>query len=529
MSATPSPAGVDRRKARFALGGLVILALILRLTGLGFGLPDAHHAYPYNPDEWTPMQVLKNMDPGRLDFNPRYFFNPTFHYYLYGAGFAALHLVGAVNVRGDERFYFAHPEHLARMIGMGRLYSALLGAATVWLVYRLARRIGLGRGPSLLAAALLAMHPSHVIHCHFMTVNAAVTFWCTLAILGLVRWAGRGGIRPAILAGLAVGLACSTKYSAFLLLPLAAWSGLIRFGTTKSARVIGEGALIGLAAGAAFLAGSPYALLAFADFRQGFREMSSYLDEAGGSVSALTGWLRAARVHLWASTPPLLVAGLAGLIPLAQRGFRPGGWIVGAWLLAFLASTFTAGALASDSRFLPLYPALVVSAALSLSWLWRRGAAGRAMTGATVILLAGTTLLLLGRFVGEMPQQAASNWMRASVPDSASVRLSGSAIYYFPDLPLREFLARDNAGAYPRTTGWRFVEGKGYATARAARPDFVVLTVWLPRKPAEMEWLTDPDYKVVATFPGKVNLLGKRLRLPLDLYDTDTWILRRRS
>lgn len=524
----PLPA-LDRRRTRAVLFGILALALALRVIGLGFGLPNARHAYPYNPDEWTPMQVLKNMDPGRLDFNPHYFFNPTFLYYLYGAGFAAMHLLRIVDLRGDDRFYFAHPEHLARMIGMGRLLSALFGAATVWLVYRLARRMGVSRRVSLLAAGLLAIHPSHVAHGHFMTVNSAVTFWGTLAILLVVRWTRKGGYRPALAAGVVIGLAASTKYSAALLLPLAAFAALLRLVSGRRASTIGEAGSIGVAAGAAFLAGTPYALLAPGEFLRGFHEMSSYIGEPGDSVEFLAGLVRTLRVHVWASSPFLLTLGAIGLIGLVRWRDRAVAWVVAGWTAAFLASTFGAGSLASDSRFLPLYPTLAVCAAIPTAALWRRSPAGRALVGLTVATLLVLVAMVIGRFVGEMPQEAASRWMAQSVPDTASVRLSGSAIYYFPDLPLREFLASENPGAYPRQTRWRFVPGKGFTAGRAARPDYVVLTVWLPRKPAEMEWLSQPDYEAVAFFPGKVRFLGRRVRIPLDLYDTDTWILRRRE
>jgi hypothetical protein len=519
----PSPPATTR-----LLLVVVGLALALRLLGIGFGLPNHHHAYPYNPDEWTPMQVLQGMDPGRLDFNPHYYFNPTLQYYLYGATFGAAHLAGWINVRGDERFYFQHPEHIARMVLLGRLWSALLGAATVWLAYRLARRVGASRNVALGAAALLAVQPAHVIHGHFMTVNSPVTFWLTLALVLLSRWLSRPGGWRAAAAGAAIGLAVTTKYSAGILLPLAGVAALLAWRRRGFDTALRESAALGAAALAAFVAGTPYAVLAWSEFRDGFVEMTTYFAADPPPGGPLAGLVKVLRMYFYAATPGVLLAGIAGLaLPRLRRS--AGGLLLVVFIAAFVASTVKAGALASDSRFLPLFPALCVTAAMAFAALLRRSRpVGAAALAVSLALVALADLAYLSRFLGRMPQEAASDWMRAHVPGSPLVHLAGTSIYYFPDLPMRERLAQENPGAYLRETTWRFVDSKEYATARAANPDVVVLTSWTARKPEELEWLSDPAYEVVATFPGKVRFFGRRWPVPLDLYDTDTWILRRR-
>ncbi|HEX7878563.1 MAG TPA: phospholipid carrier-dependent glycosyltransferase, partial [Candidatus Eisenbacteria bacterium] len=518
----PSPPALTR-----ALLALLAFALALRLTGIGFGLPNARHAYPYNPDEWTPMQVLKGMDPGRLDFNPHYYFNPTLQYYLYGATFAAAHVAGWINIKGDERFYFQHPENIARMILLGRLWSALFGVATVWLGYRLARRIGASRNTALGAAALLAVQPAHVIHGHFMTVNSPVTFWMTLALLLLVRWLGRPGIVAAALAGAAIGLSITTKFSAGILVPLAGFAALLVWRRRGFGHAMGESVALVVAALAAFVAGTPYAVLAWPEFRDGFIEMTTYFQAGPPPGGPMAGLMKVLRMYFYAVTPGVLLAGIGGLLlPRLRRS--AGGLLLIVFIAAFMATTIKAGALASDSRFLPLFPALCVTAALAFAALRKaRFALGSAALAVSLAFVALADIAYLGRFIGRMPQETASDWMRSHVTGSPLIHLAGTSIYYFPDLPLRERLAGENPGAYARETEWRFVESKEFATARPANPDVVVLTSWTARKPEELEWLSQPDYDVVATFPGKVNFFGKRWPVPLDLYDTDTWILRR--
>lgn len=528
MNSPALPIAVSRRRAATILGFVLLLALVLRLVGVDFGLPNERHAYPYNPDEWTPMQVLRGMDPARLDFNPHYYFNPTLQYYLYGATFAAAHVTGLINIRGDERFYFEHPEQLGRMILAGRLWSVLFGVLTVWLVYRLSRRLGSSRSVALLAAGLMSVFPAHVIHGHFMTVNSPVTFWTTLALLLLVRWIDRPGLVPSAMAGISIGLAITTKYSAAILLPVAvvAWILVVRRRGVRPA--LAEATVLGAAILAAFVAGTPYVVLAWPEFRDGFVEMTTYFAAGPPPGGPLAGLMKVLAMYLYSATPGLLAAGLVGLWILWSKR-SPGRLVLLAFLLTFVASTIKAGALASDSRFLPIFPALAVSAAFAFeAMVCRHRAAGRAGIVVSLLLVALANMAYLGRFVGAMPQEQASEWMRRHLPGTPLIHLAGTSIYYFPDLPMRERLAEDNPGSYVRETTWRFVNGKDYVTARPAEPEIVVLTSWTARKPEELEWLQDPAYEVAATFPGKVRLFGKRWPVPLDLYDTDTWILRRR-
>ena len=528
--------------SRLAWVAVLALALALRAVGLGFGLPDREHAYPYNPDEWTPMQALQRMEPRRLDFNPHYFDNPTLFYYMIGGTAFAAGRAGWVRVDGDERFYFDHPEHLWRILALGRGLAVVFGVATVWLTYRLAGALGLGRGASALASVLLAVHPSHVIHSHFMTVNTAVTFWTTAAMILVVRWLRRGDAGAAAAAGAVAGLALSTKYTAALLLPLLVAAGVAR-GVALArgeggrgaapARAAAETAAALAAAAVAFAAGSPYVVLAFAEFRGQLAPFLHDMQSGGGAP-----WARAiadmARrglsVHAAASTPALAIAALGGAIVVARRGGTAARLVL-AWLAVFVVAALRIPHLASDSRFLPAFPMIAVLGAAAVAALAeRRPRLGLATGAALVAGTLGWTLLLLARFVGPLPQQEASRWAREHVGAGERVLLTGTAVYWGPDLPVREYLQPRNAANYARSTDWVFVAPDSftmpYAEARARRPDVVFLTQWLPTNPRGGEWLADPDYRVVATFPGKVRPFGRRLHVPLDLYDVDVWVLR---
>ena len=545
--------GVTRTWWTLALGAIIALGLSLMLCGIGTGLPNRYRAYSMYPDEWTPLRALKAMDPRHLDFNPHYFDNPTLFYYMIGGGIYAARLGGFVRLDGDERFYFEHPEQIGRMIVIGRLLAAAFGAASIWLVYRVARRFGLGTGGSTLAALLLATYPSFVVHGHFMTVNTAVTFWILLAMLLMDRWIRRGTLSAAALAGAVGGLALSTKYSALLLLPLcflAAW--LRHRGAARGVRAsagptpatwsrsavecavaIGAGALL-------FVAGSPYLLLAARESRQRTGWMFGTLQAHAGapgvfaSLAALMHSLQwSGSVHLAAAGPATLIAAAVGAV-LAARHATPLRVIVLAFLGVFFVVGLRVGPLATDSRFMPMYPPMAFLAATTIMTLARRhGRLGTAVGVAIVASQMVWTLALVGRFLGPLPQEQASEWARTHLLGEERITLAGTAIYWSPDLPMREFNQSVNRANYQRQTRWRFVPpdsfGIPYAEGRVLRPDVVLLSAWLPVYREGLEWLDDPDYAVAAYYPGKIRLFGRHVHVPLDIYDVDVWVLRRRG
>jgi 4-amino-4-deoxy-L-arabinose transferase-like glycosyltransferase len=514
---------------------LIAVALAVRLVGIGWGLPNLQHAYPYNPDEWTPMQAFRNMHPRQLDFNPHYFDNPTLFYYMIGASTFALHLAGGVKIDGDEAFYFQHPEHLARILLLGRLLAALFGVATVWLTYLLARRLGLSRGASGLAASLLALHPSHVVHSHFMTVNTAVTCWTTATFVLVARWVKRGGLGPAIAAGAVAGLAMSTKYPALLLLPVLAAAGPLRLFEPSArplapVRAVGESAASIGAALLTFVLGSPYLVIAFSEAVHSLGHLTGR-EYTPTHASFLATLKEPSLVHLAASTPLLVAAALAGAYVLLRRPNAMCVLLLG-WLTVFFVASSRAPSLATDSRFLPAFPVIAVLGAAALGALataHRR--VGLVTAGAVMAGVAVWCVLLLGRFVGPSPQEVASRWARENVRSGERVLVTGTAGYWGPDLVVREYLQEKNATNYPRSTGWVFVAQDSfrqtYDQTRRLDPDVVFLTEWLPSTPVNLEWLRDPSYRVVATFPGKLHVFGKRLHPPLDTYDIDIWVLRR--
>lgn len=95
---------------------------------------------------------------------------------------------------------------------IARLYTALLGAATVAALYPLART-RFGRGVSLFAAALLAVSPAHVAYAHQARIHVPGIFLLVCAAWAVLR-AGDSRRPPQLLLA---GAACSVVASIFQL------------------------------------------------------------------------------------------------------------------------------------------------------------------------------------------------------------------------------------------------------------------------------------------------------------------------
>jgi 4-amino-4-deoxy-L-arabinose transferase-like glycosyltransferase len=240
----------------------------MRAWGLEFGSP-----YAYHPDESRfVMSGVQMIQTG--DLNPGWFYQPSLYVYLVALVQAVFFLYGVgrgwfiqtTDVFRPDFHYMGvlpHPEQY----WMTRWLTVLLAVATLVLVYHLARRL-FGQGAAVWSILLLAISQLHVSSSHFITTDVPVTFLIILAAWYCLNVLERGQARDYILAGWLIGLACSTKYSAYPLVAtlLGAFLGRWRSQQLAPARYL---AYAGLAVGAGFLMGTPYALLDLPRFLNG--------------------------------------------------------------------------------------------------------------------------------------------------------------------------------------------------------------------------------------------------------------------
>jgi hypothetical protein len=247
---------------------ILLLSALLGMRGLDWGLP-----YQWHPDE--KIQLADTMVRER-SLEPRHFINPSLHAY---ATYMAVRLAYALAPRQALKYQMVanleltdpgHPDRPLQFLTfrLSRFLSVLFQLGTVFLVFRIGSR-HVDEMTGLLAAWFGAVTMGLVNMAHFATGESLLFLLCTWSLWRFSYVAERGWWRDYALAGLATGLACSTKYTPFVL----AVPFMVAHvsGRTLRRALSGDGLsrmLVTLACTiAGFLAGSPYAVLSWGVFR----------------------------------------------------------------------------------------------------------------------------------------------------------------------------------------------------------------------------------------------------------------------
>jgi hypothetical protein len=393
-------AQLSRRWAWPALGVVLGVGLALRLWGVQQGLP-----YAYNADEadhFVPHAVAM-FGHG---LNPHYFANPPAFTYV-------LHYLFAIAYGGGDGVRRAFALHPTDVYTLARAAAAVLGVAALWLLYATGARL-FGRCVGLLAAGIEAVAFLPSFYSHLALNDVPTLAPLTLSLLGTAGVVRSGRARDYALAGVGLGLACATKYTAGIaLLPLVA-AAAIRFLSDERARreqpsgreqraegdaPDGEGqrtrrtpgarAALGLLlAGAfalvAFFVANPYSLLDYSSFHADLVKQSTQSAEAQGKLGApRDGGLA---YYLWTLTWGLgwapALAALGGAIAIWRRRAALG-WVLVPAPIVFLAFMGLQGRY-FGRWLLPIFPLLcllaaffVIELARALTALLARGAARR--------------------------------------------------------------------------------------------------------------------------------------------------------
>ncbi len=240
-AAAPAPPPRTTRSRNWAWGGLaVVLAagLALRLWGIKQGLP-----YTYNLDELDHF-VPHAASMFEHGLNPHYFANPPAYTYL-------LHIVFAIRYGGGHGTTAALIANPTGVYTLARLVAALLGVLALWLLYLTGARL-LSRAAGLLAAAIEAVAFLPVFYAHLALNDVPTLAPLTLSLLGSAGVLRKGRARDHVLAGIGLGLACASKYTAGIVLVTYLAAAAARYlrtgsrrGVVRGERVGGEGSLRG--------------------------------------------------------------------------------------------------------------------------------------------------------------------------------------------------------------------------------------------------------------------------------------------
>ena len=365
---------------------LLVLAggLALRLVNLDYGLP-----FVWSLDEGTHftnravLMFREGLDPGYYQNPP--LFTELVHVLLrvmYGPLRAVFELPAGNVVDEFDR----DPTEIWIA---ARTVAALLCMLGVAAAYWVGRRLW-GTREGLVAAAILAFSFLAVAYSRVAVTDAGALAGVALALYGCVRVAEEGRRRDALVAGAAIGLALSFKYTTGLLLVPLAIAALARAraeGPGRAALAFAAGAL---AAAAVFAALNPVLLLNLSELRadvRGQAEITADVPKPGQEGGGLSYYLDSLGWGLgWAAA----LAAVAGAALEAGRN-RVRALVLAAFPLALFVY------LSLQARYfgrwlLPAYPALALLAGVALvrasELMRRRGARAAALAALTLVAVA---------------------------------------------------------------------------------------------------------------------------------------------
>lgn len=534
------------------LGLILLAALVVRLLGVGRGLPYVHE---YDEDAvLTPVIGMLQ----RGDLNPVMFVYPSVYYYVLlpvmHLHYLYLHALGQIASAQEIRTY--HPQAIGMVYRWyinypsfylwGHTLTALVGTATIWLVYRLGAA-AYGAAAGLLAAAFLSVAPGAVYFSDTMRVDVPMAFLAAAAMLAGLRVLTRGARLDYAAAGLLAGLAVSTKLNAAVVCAPLAIAHILNPRRPRlvdlNSLVMALGVLIG------FVAGTPYILIAHdTTYAWLIAQARAYgiapgLAEISRALPLYLGYLlRPSQGTEWYIVPHAgvgLLPGLAAAVGLAA-GFRARPR-VHLYLASFpvLYLLYMAGQrLVVLRSMIPLLPFAALFAGVGCVSAWERLAAGwpAARTRHAVLAGAGIAILLAGPALASFglgwamghdtdSRTTAVRWLRQHARPGDRVAFETDLRWFLPDLrrlPFAILWAPRDA-----TLGWYLQRRVDYAVVgrrsrlRGADPAAIMIhpPPYIPNPAAD--WppdgylIVDPELSIVRTAPPIQDASGALIAEPV--------------
>jgi 4-amino-4-deoxy-L-arabinose transferase-like glycosyltransferase len=509
------------RTVAIALPLVLLLAAGLRLWGMLHDLP-----FSYYGDELHFMR--RAMAIGTGDLNPHWFHKPAFLMYVLAFVYGLYFLAGLLTGRFESTSEFGASFLFepAPFLVLGRLVVVAFGVATVYLVYRIGRKVfdntWAGIAGALVAAMLAPMAASSV------TIKSDVPcgFLMTLSVYVYLRTRETPGWRPLVLASLLAGMAMGTHYYGVVLVPayialelLRGFSSGVRWGAA-----LGRAALVGVLFVVGFFVSSPYNFLdplwprstaTSIQKNLGLLEEPVVSYEPDSKTEYTPGpaaWAGAAgaffelvlsREVLGIALTLLVTLGLAAT--LARRETRWYGLLVLIPCSFFFLAAITVAAYHAQPRHLnaiyPLLATLVWPGALALSRLFRQPEArtraiALALAAAAAFPSAARTVEFNRDVNREDSRLVAYRWIQANLPRSARVLVDDYGPYLNPSPASADRMAATLAtlpkGPFTHNQDLRIELVSKYPPEDGLNMDELGHQWWQPREKTDAELRSNP-------------------------------------
>ena len=418
----------DDRLSKVALAAILILALVLRVHNLDFGLPSL-----WDDDEpFFMMFGIKLITNGTL--NPGWFGHPgTITIYLLALTDILVYLAGLLvgGWSSPAEFIKAAYADPALLMVPARMTIVIPALGGIWLTYRIAGRL-IGRDAALLSALILALSPLHIDLSQVIRTDIQMSFFFLLAVWAALPLQDGYSRKSLILSSIFAALAGATKWPGLLAItvPLALMMNIKAPASVQLRRAA-------MACGTtivALIVASPFILLDYRKFLADvlFEGRPHHLSQTGGGPITNLGTY-ALDVIPSGMTAPVAILALAGLL-IALRNPRLRWPVV--FPLLLLLSLISIQHILWARWAVPLLPFVAILAALAVtslaSWLGAR----LHLRGAVLVSAMAAALALTLAFAADAGARERSNdtrdeavaWLFANVPADKSIAVETPAI-----------------------------------------------------------------------------------------------------
>ena len=433
--------------------------LVLQTGPVAVNRDDAERAeiliryrlYSYQPDEMITFRSLSRIKESRGD--PRLYQYGGLWIYPVGALLQLGDIIGLVELRGDQAFYFDHPEAFGRFYVVARLYTVMWSlvatCAVLWIVRRLTGSSFIAATGAICFAAMpVVVNMAHEAKPHLpglaLTLLAAIAA-AKYVDTGRVKWAMTSGV----LCGAAFGMVISALLS-FAIVPVMIYLRPARWRDRLALLV--QSVAMGVVT---YLLLNPFVLINALTDRDMLRSnlgnsTAMYRVSVGGVGNAV-------RLIVEGASPVIVIGGVIGLVVLLAARLRrrrlgcidecPGrgdiGWLLLAPTLLVLLQFFLLADRkpAEYARFALLPDTFLLIAAFAAAALLRSASARATLAVAMMLLTLAFGVPYVAAFVRDSrpvtSRLAAAESIRRLAPQGTDiVTYADPAPYSMPPVDL---------------------------------------------------------------------------------------------
>ena len=249
------------QKRLMVLWGILALAFLLRVVGIGFGLPHVYHQ-----DE--PVVVNHTLAIGARGWNPHFFVLPPFSIYFLFLAYAVYFVAGkSLGIFSDaSSFGTAFLSDPTAFYLIGRFFLGVaFGVLAVYWLYRVARR-HFNEKTAVYSALFFSVCYLHASQSHYIYADIPLVFFLVAMFGSFLDLYEEPEPKTRIAFAVFTGLAVSAKYTAAYFLPV--YFLFYLFGQKKEpfSQKLVSFLTVGIISLAVFAVVAPYTFLSWHEF-----------------------------------------------------------------------------------------------------------------------------------------------------------------------------------------------------------------------------------------------------------------------